>query len=147
MEIVRHESNGVLQGFSFYSETEIVVLQHTDVSYYGSPTTYRGWGSFGAADHNAQATAFVDMDTALQFIEDNNLVHHGQHPWHQQTNFRLFLTHHQNSQLLKKYPDFSAFAQHSEIEPVGVYVYLNYILPEHEQILTSEGITITPTTL
>ena len=137
MEIQRHEINGILQGFSFYSENEISVLQHNDTVYYSNPAKYRGWGSFGAANSDSIATAFATTDEAMQYITENGLIKHGGNEWHEDTEIRVFLELFESSRLIKDYPEMASFGNLSYIEPDGVYIYLNFIESEHETLLLS----------
>ena len=151
MEIQRHEQNGIIQGFSFYNETEIVVLQHNEVSYFGNPTRYRGWGNFGAASADAQASAFATLQDAQDFISTNNLVKYGVPvaPFHEDADFQVFLTHRNAAKLAREHPAMAVYINEHEIEMYdedeGVYFYVSRWEPGHRE-LVNQYATITPKT-
>lgn len=88
--ITRHENNGILQGFTFYSYPEklhVVVheagLWHAKISYYGT-------GQFGASNQNLQVSAFSTPEEADQFIVDNGLIFSGNHLWQTESGLRIY---------------------------------------------------------
>ena len=135
-QIIRNETpDGQLQGFSIWAKTEpITVLIHTDSAYLHYHT-YRGWTSFGVNNPTLQATAFESEQACLDYIQQEGLLKEGTHEWHRQTLLRVFLNHYDNARMLKAYPIFSNFADMTEVEADGVYVYLNFLEEEHRQII------------
>ena len=69
-------------------------------------------------------------------------------PWHENTTIQIKLSFKNNLLLLQQYPEFGQYIKTNNITTyIGsnnyVYIYVNYILPEHEYLLTIFGAIIT----
>jgi hypothetical protein len=150
IHITRNEINGVLQGFSFYSESPIALLVHDGTNYY-SITRYRGNCDVGAPSALAQAVAFQTDEEATSFIDANGLTLYNPEPaqWHDENSaIRVILTLLQNANLLQGVPEIGLYLKQNGIIPIiddnYVYVYLNYLHNEHRQIIEAYGGRIDP---
>ena len=141
IEIIRHEKDGVLNGFSVIntSESKITLLIWDSSSrVYYNRIVYRGNTIFPARTNSTQANVFTGEGHEQEcenFIEQEELIKEGVYEWHRQTLLRVFINHYDNAMMLKTYPIFSNFADMTEVEADGVYVYLNFLEDEHRQII------------
>ena len=136
LKIIRNEnSEGILQGFTYMTYTPVCILQHTDIVYFNEPRMYNGVTSVGCPTPNTQATAFESEQSCLDYIQQEGLIKEGTHEWHRQTLLRVFLNPYDNASMLKAYPISSNYADMTEVEADGVYVYLNFLEDEHRQII------------
>jgi hypothetical protein len=149
IEITRHEKDGILQGFQFYSPEPIVLVVFTD-RVLQSVTSYRGHCEVGAPNASCQAVAFADMQQAQQFIDDNGLVSEGAHPFHDEEidkDFQVFMSKDQSIAISEDMPELGVYRKQNNIrlykEPDGVYFYVNYFEPGHREFLENYG-KVTP---
>jgi hypothetical protein len=136
IEITRHEKDGVLQGFTFYTVTPVILLVH-DNDYWYSNTKYRGHCSVGAPNANSIATAFETQQEVDDFIAVNNLIKFGEQyaDWHEETVLRIIMHNNDIAKLLKDHPTFSGYYDHTIVEGNYSYIYLNWLEQEHEDLL------------
>jgi hypothetical protein len=147
IQIIRHEDNGVLQGFTMYfnntENKEVTMLVWDNVlKVWYSKTSYRGSCSVGVSSPDTQITVFSNdnhVEECQDFIQSNELVKFGEHyaAWHQQTDIRMIMHNNDIARLLKQYPAFNAFAEHTSPDGNYSYIYLNWIEPEHENLLVN----------
>jgi len=150
INITRHEHEGRLQGFTMYfNNTEnkevTLLLWDNDLNVWYSRTAYRGSCSVGVISESAQATVF-SSDNHFQecddFIVQNNLVKFGEHyaAWHFPTAFRIVQSNAGMLRMLKDIPQLALYPSQAGLDVVEdgnyQYTYINYILPEHEQVFS-----------
>lgn len=153
IEITRHEKDGVLQGFSFFSHESIMLVVFTGKVLH-SVTSYRGNCDVGAPGANCQAVAFPDMAQAETFIAEEGLVSEGAHEFHElEKQFQVFLNKDNALRLSEEVPEMGMYRKANNInlyrEPDGRYFYVDYFEPGHRELLegTAGGeayATVTP---
>ena len=150
IEITRHETDGVLNGFTMYfnnnENKQVTLLLWDDVlGVWYSKTKYRGSCSVGVQTSSTQCNVFSE-DTHIQdceaFITQNNLVKFGDHytDWHEDTQIRIIQTKTGNIRMLMDIPALAQYPAANNVTVIEegnyVYMYANFILPEHEQLFS-----------
>lgn len=138
--------NGILQGYTVYSATPITLLTY-DTMYYYNKALYRGHCSVGVAHETVECVAFEEIQEADNFISSNNLTKYDglNKEWHEQTEKRIILTLEDNAKLLKDVPELAVYIKMNNINSYidnFIYIYVNYLIPEHEQLIINYNGTI-----
>lgn len=87
-----------------------------------------------------------DIVTELYILEYEDIVEFLPSDWHEDTNFQIFLTHKDNTILIKEVSAIYEYWKDNDIdtyiEDSGVYLYVNYLLDEHRTLLLSYNAVI-----
>ena len=136
----RIEKNGVLQGYTVWSETPIVLLTY-DETYYYNKAVYRGHCSVGVIHQTVECVAVDSIEAANLYISENGLVKYDGTltEWHESTSKRIIMSLQDKAEMLRHVPELAVYLKEnniqSYIEGGFIYIYVNFLYEEHEAIL------------
>jgi hypothetical protein len=96
---------------------------------------------------------YVEVDTVtMSYFEGAEIVAEipPEHEWHFDLEIQVIFTYEENLRLLSEVPELALYVRNNDIPTViengHVYIYVNYLLPEHEAIMKKYGIINTKKT-
>ena len=99
----------------------------------------------------ANGGIYLQYYTEEQLSEQRELTWYEENDWHEELQFQIFLTHKDNTILIKEVSAIYEYWKDNNIdtyiEDSGVYMYVNFILPEHRALLISYNAVINEKTL